>query len=680
MEAGSVLQSPISYVPLELNSEIFTPHFNLSHSVKPLIDPTEFSQTMLWRMFKGRLQTEILILIPVLQEEPIYLQKTLDSIQNNIKKGNIHQSVVVVIIYEGWQNFKTEYDKSSFCKFFDKFVSIPKLKTSMRNAQIEGLKHEHDIMHVFMSITRLEKENNPEFSVLFCIKNKRESRLHTHLWFFYGLCHNIDPKYILLLTPGASPKNQAIHELYSELESNQNIGAVTGSIKPKSIEMFNFIVSAQNMEYKLMHIFEYTMADMLGQMIYLPESFTMVRWSSIAGPPLRKIYFKALKEPHMGMIEANFFYSYERVLPYTIFKSQEITHFRSCSQMKYVPSAVCKVLVPDNMLELFKTKHCQINGACCALIKYFKDYGESENTGFFYKMIFMMQGFWAYLNLLIVWFWVGILGITFMLTIKKAYPSLPNEDSFNILDYITLFYYSLVVITLIICLGTSSKESMKTFYTISVLWRILIFALLVLFGYNLTDSVLNNPEYLMVLAAIGLLFLLITTIYDGWKEVIFCLVPFILMLPTYINILCIYSMCNIHDCTFSKDPKAVTALEKKQKDERSKDRALIICGWCFSNCMFIYTFIKLDEIYGYTYVYSYGITGVLLILILVKFAFALAFKLKRAICDKPKPENFEMSSMSGGRLIDNRTPETERFGSNTEEDEMLQSLTNRLSI
>ena len=70
---------------------------------------------------------------------------------------------------------------------------------------------------------------------------------------------------------------------------------------------------------------------------------------------------------------------------------------------------------------------------------------------------------------------------------------------------------------------------------------------------------------------------------------------YIALIPTYINIFMIYSICNVHDCTWGNRPDQLTLEEKDRKDEFEEFRAKWVLIWILCNSGFSY-FITLEEI------------------------------------------------------------------------------------
>jgi chitin synthase len=663
----------INYIPLELEVKQ-----NLEIEVTTLY-PDDKSKQDLDIFFQEKGTTDILILLPVLDEEPTLLQRTLESIQKNIYEGNLHNlRIGVVIIYEGWKNFYSKYTQVSYSKFFDSFVDLNKMKFSMKRSNITGFKPSCDILHCFSTKTNLQNPSRPMLRVMFCIKHQRATRLHTHLWFMQGICMNILPKFILHLVPGSRPRKTAIRTLWNYLDENQTCGAVTGDLKPSTISMFNFIVAAQTIEYKFVNTFENTMETLFGQVSFLPEQFSMIRWSILQDYHIQEIYFKSLLDKKVSMIKANFFNSHERVMPYLI--SRYHLFYRQGPSNKYTINythqARCEIEVPSDMLNFLKLKHGYINSSVCSIIRFVSSFGLfMREESLSEKVLRYLQVIWSFFNLLFLWLVVGIFGVTFMVTLRDTYPDYASREGFNILDYIILFYYVLILIVLLMSIG-SSAGSVKTYYTISIIWRAYMFSLIAMFIYAHRTLEFREDWMIWLLVSVALLIVLVIWLYSAFRSLIFCLVPFILMFPTYINILSIYAMCNLHDCTYSKDPADVTNEERQQMIARSKDRAYIVCKWCVSNYIFVYVVNKEVEANTMGYIFSYAIGCAIILMISVRLVFALFNALKFCVWNNSELSKDEIPDADPRQTKRLETPSTPNL---QDETYLVESPVNRVN-
>jgi chitin synthase len=76
--------------------------------------------------------------------------------------------------------------------------------------------------------TNLLLNNGKFINIFFCVKHRNAQKLNSHLWFFNGFCHLLQPKYTILVDCGLIPDESAIFNLFKAMEYDQQIGGVCG--------------------------------------------------------------------------------------------------------------------------------------------------------------------------------------------------------------------------------------------------------------------------------------------------------------------------------------------------------------------------------------------------------------------------------------------------------------------
>ena len=66
---------------------------------------------------------------------------------------------------------------------------------------------------------------------------------------------------------------------------------------------------------------------------------------------------------------------------------------------------------------------------------------------------------------------------------------------------------------------------------------------------------------------------------------------YVFLIPTYINIFMIYSICNIHDCTWGNRPDSLSHEEKERLEEFEEFRTRWAVIWGISNVILIYALL-----------------------------------------------------------------------------------------
>ena len=79
---------------------------------------------------------------------------------------------------------------------------------------------------------------------------------------------------------------------------------------------------------------------------------------------------------------------------------------------------------------------------------------------------------------------------------------------------------------------------------------------------------------------------------------------YIALIPTYINVFLIYSICNVHDCTWGNRPDQLSNEEKNRRQEFKRFRAKWVIVWILCNSGFSYL-LTLEKNSGSTNSYYY---------------------------------------------------------------------------
>lgn len=121
------------------------------------------------------------------------------------------------------------------------------------------------------------------------------------------------------------------------------------------------------------------------------------------------------------------------------------------------------------------------------------------------------------------------------------------------------------------------------------------------------------------------LFLLTMVINCAVVTVMRGILQFVFMIPTYINVFLIYSICNIHDCTWGNRPDSLTSEEKNRIEEFEHFRARWVLIWAIFNSSFAYALNSLDKESDGNLIYLGVISSVGVVMILIRTLFGCLF-------------------------------------------------------
>ena len=105
---------------------------------------------------------------------------------------------------------------------------------------------------------------------------------------------------------------------------------------------------------------------------------------------------------------------------------------------------------------------------------------------------------------------------------------------------------------------------------------------------------------------------------EGFNLLPKCL-HYVLLIPTYVNIFLIYSICNVHDCTWGNRPDTLNSDEKQRLEEFEEFRAKWVIIWVVCNSAFSY-FLTLsrDSTSSNSYYYFMIISAVGMIILCLR--------------------------------------------------------------
>lgn len=190
----------------------------------------------------------------------------------------------------------------------------------------------------------------------------------------------------------------------------------------------------------------------------------------------------------------------------------------------------------------------------------------------------------------------------------------------------------MLVIVFVMALGVRPNRVDMTYKIISVFFGIYMLATIVLtVMYIFTAS---YPVWIIyvILGTAGcfgigiLLHCAVMTVVKGIFHYLF-------LTPTYVNIFLIYSICNIHDCTWGNRPDLLTTEEKNKIEEFEEFRTRWIIIWVLCNGGYI---VMLQSIQSTDsgYLYIYGLAMLAIAIVLLRFCGSLLYLVQENCCKR----------------------------------------------
>lgn len=560
-------------------------------------DPTEFSLqrfTLRQPLFKPpRAPCELLIVVTMYNEDDVLLGRTLKGVFDNIKyfcskkKSKTWgvegwKKIVVSIVSDGRTKINPRARALLACLgvYQDGFA-----KNMVNDKPVTAHLYEYTtllgISSVKDGVVRLTNEDTCPIQLLFCLKEKNQKKINSHRWCFQAFGPILQPKVVILLDAGTEPSRRSLYHLWRTFDRNSNVGGACGEIKamlgPHSKLLANPLIAAQNFEYKMSNILDKPTESVFGFISVLPGAFSAYRYEAlqndITGHGPLEAYFKGekLHNEGAGVFTSNMYLAEDRILCFEIVTKRDAKWV-----LKYVKSANAETDVPDNLTEFILQRRRWLNGSFFAAIygifHFYKLFRSSHNP---LRMTLLIIEFtYNGINILVSWFSLGSFFLVFrILTAAMGDKEMYFPAAGKVIATILLWLYALgTVTTFIFSFGNSPKGAQKSYFTVAVFYAIcmtyMLLATVLLSiktvqgtidddkAHNMDPSFVDliNQEYvrnltISVLATYALYTAASIAFLDPW-HMITSFLQYLLLSPTYINVLNVYAFCNVHDISW----------------------------------------------------------------------------------------------------------------------------------
>ncbi|KAJ3208139.1 Chitin synthase, class 2 [Dinochytrium kinnereticum] len=424
---------------------------------------------------------------------------------------------------------------------------------------------------------------------IFLLKEKNAKKINSHRWFFSAVCEQLKPEVCILIDVGTKPTKESFFHLYRAFERNPNVAGACGEIAaelgPYMNKLINPIVAVQNFEYKMSNILDKPLESVFGYISVLPGAFSAYRYEALQGEPLA-CYFKG-EEPHgKNVKEANMYLAEDRILCFEL-----VVKSNSQNVLKYVKSARAETDVPSSLHDLIKQRRRWLNGSFFASVHATMNFMRIFQSGhtFSRKWILMLEFIYNGVNLLFSWFNLGNFFLSFYFLFNVASdqseafcqlgavesssdPFYPNGE--RVFDAVRTLYIFSVVTMFIASLGNRPEGSKVLYLAMSIVFALLMAMMLFMGAWTVKVSVdaykgtLNGksstgstffsyvaatPAFrdivISLFSTYGLYLVSSCLFLDPW-HVFTCMLQYLFMLPSFINILMVYAFCNLHDVSW----------------------------------------------------------------------------------------------------------------------------------
>ncbi|OAG39887.1 chitin synthase 3 [Fonsecaea monophora] len=580
--------------------------------------------------------TELLIAITAYNEDKVLTARTLHGVMQNIrdivnlkksefwnKGGPAWQKIVVCIIFDGID----PCDKNTL----DVLATVGVYQDGVMKKDVDG---KETVVHLFEYTTQLSVTANqqlirpsdndptslPPVQMMFCLKQKNSKKINSHRWLFNAFGRILNPEICILLDAGTKPGSKAIMALWEAFYNDKDLGGACGEIHAMlgrggvfGRKLLNPLVAAQNFEYKISNILDKPLESSFGYVSVLPGAFSAYRFRAIMGRPLEQYFHgdhtlsKRLGKKGiegMNIFKKNMFLAEDRILCFEL-----VAKAGSKWHLTYVKASKAETDVPEGAAEFIGQRRRWLNGSFAASIYSLMHFSRMYKSGhnIIRMLFFHIQMIYNIVSVILSWFSLAAFWLTTKILMdlvgqpssnnnNKAFP-FGNSATPIINTVLQYAYLAFLLLQFILALGNRPKGS-KVAYIISFcvfaiiqLYVIVLSMYLVVKAFTSkdgTDIVTNEGanEFLKsffastgpgiviiaLAATFGLYFVASFMYLDPW-HMFTSFFQYLLLMPSFINILMIYAFSNWHDVSWGtkgSDKADVLPSAQTKKDEKGK--------------------------------------------------------------------------------------------------------------
>ncbi|KAF6072685.1 Chitin synthase family protein [Candida albicans] len=497
----------------------------------------KFNYNLRQELYAPSRQTEIMICITMYNEDEVLLARTLKGVFENIRDltnrsdpnwgDDSWKKIVVCIVNDGRLelNKRTETLLAALGIFQDGYAKSKINDKSVKAHIYEytstvGIDAVNDKVHLACNSTPVQ--------FLFCLKEKNSRKINSHRWCFQAFAPILNPKVIMLLDCGTKPSRDAFFHLWKSFK-DPNVAGACGEMRvalgPNKNLLMNPLVAAQNFEYKISNVLDKPMESVFGFISVLPGAFSAYRYEALLNVngegPLEK-YFKGEYLHQMtteGIFTSNMYLAEDRILCFELVAKKNHNYI-----LRYVNEAKAETDVPENIDEFVLQRRRWLNGSMFAA-----GYAVSIGQRFGVPIILCLEIISS----------IGIL--------------LPISYNFGVLVFISKFLFGFPKFYLVIAV----------FF--AILMAYMMFAAIFLAVHTVNSIVHNHKtdftialvftntkfrDLVVSMVSTYLLYFIGAFMYGEPSFMFTSFAQYVLLSPTYINVLNIYAFCNIHDVSW----------------------------------------------------------------------------------------------------------------------------------
>ncbi|KAL4819283.1 chitin synthase C [Aspergillus spinulosporus] len=551
-------------------------------------DPKDFFEerfTLRQKLFAKPRHTELFIVVTMYNEDDFLFARTMVGVFKNIEHmcsrtrsktwgKDAWKKIVVCVISDGRAkiNPRTRAVLAGLGCYQD---GIAKQQVNGKDVTAHIYEYTTQVgLELKGNQVHLKPRSGVPVQMIFCLKEKNQKKINSHRWFFQAFGRVLDPNICVLLDAGTQPGKDSIYRLWKAFDVEPMCGGACGEIKvmlDHGKKLFNPLVAGQNFEYKLSNILDKPLESAFGFISVLPGAFSAYRYIALQndkngqGPLERYFLGEKMHGANAGIFTANMYLAEDRILCF------EIVTKRNCRWLlQYVKSSTGETDVPDQMAEFILQRRRWLNGSFFAAvyaITHFYQLWRSDHS-FIRKFMLLIETIYQTINMLFAWFGIGNFFLVFhILTTYLGDADLLGTAGKVLGVVFEWLYLATLVTCFVLSLGNRPGGSNKLYMTMVYFWVFIMiylaFAAVFVTVRSIQEEVkdgsftfstlFTNSTFFSIIVSLGstyvMWFIASVIFMDPW-HMFTCFIQYILLTPTYINVLNIYAFCNTHDITW----------------------------------------------------------------------------------------------------------------------------------
>ncbi|EMD40851.1 glycosyltransferase family 2 protein [Gelatoporia subvermispora B] len=611
-----------------------TTEFSHMRYTAATVDPDDFSEangySLRTKMYNR--QTELLIAVTSYNEDKTLYARTLHGVMLNIRdicktKQSKYwrrtaeegipgwQRITVALIIDGLEPM----DKT----VLDLLATVGVYQDGVMKKQVDG---KDTVAHIFEYTTQLSVDTTPQLilphgddpnnlvpvQVILVIKAKNQKKINSHRWLFNAIGRMLEPEICVLIDAGTKPGRKSIYYLWEAFYNDANLGGCCGEIHAMingGRKLTNFLVAAQNFEYKMSNILDKPLESSFGYVSVLPGAFSAYRFRAILGRPLEQYFHgdHSLADRlgpkgiyGMNIFTKNMFLAEDRILCFEL-----VAKAGDRWTLTYVKPSKAETDVPESAAELIGQRRRWLNGSFAAsvyaLVNFFKLY--KSGHGIIRMFFFHVQAIYNIFSLVFSWFALANIWLTFSIIIDL----LPTQNivifgTADVTHWVNLvlkwIYLAFLCLQFVLALGNRPKGERAAYVVTLWVYGILAVYLLVCSFWLTVKAFANIPSLLKnmsteqviktfftppvgaliaaMVSTYGIYFIASFLYRDPW-HMFSSFGQYLCLAPSFTNVLNVYAFCNLHDVSWGTkgSDKAEALPSVSSKKSKDADTAVV---------------------------------------------------------------------------------------------------------